>query len=343
MGNTNLRLTDIKQQVDAYVKQERMSPEEGVERVDRKKGTSADRFHREMKALADIRGMTTAERGACVAINAIAERLVREFDAVLASTAALERGAVLKRCGDIEQECDDAIRQVWSKAPRAVRDTSAVINNQAIENCLVVQTKAQISQLLAQHGLTHEDKYGRSSDQAIYKSKAIEALKRWTWKTHVEVVFDSEVDEFTGDTLVERILGKPNMAFIKFTTDGDVFGAYTSVGVKQKWITQHDPDIFIFSFESHGRCMTPQRFFVNKENRDRAQFMFPSRGTRRGDFLRFEAHSCGSCLMVGGDNSCTVCYSLSTGFDGIDDTTLAGVRVKSHKHHCTRLVAVHLF
>ena len=45
-------------------------------------------------------------------------------------------------------------------------------------------------------------------------------------------------------------------------TVGDVFGAFYSVAVTKQEEDFYDPSVFAFSFESHGRCMTPQRFPV---------------------------------------------------------------------------------
>ena len=54
-------------------------------------------------------------------------------------------------------------------------------------------------------------------------------------------------------------MGRPNIAIIGFTTDGDVFGVLYSVSVDRHEGEFDGPNIFAFSFESHGPCMTPQR------------------------------------------------------------------------------------
>ena len=54
------------------------------------------------------------------------------------------------------------------------------------------------------------------------------------------------------------------MALVGFTTDGYMFGGVFSVAVTERDKDFNDPNIFAFSFESHGRCTTRQRFVVRK-------------------------------------------------------------------------------
>ena len=62
----------------------------------------------------------------------------------------------------------------------------------------------------------------------------INALKEWTGKAKTTVVYDSTVDEVTHDRLFNTVKGKPNIAVIGFTTDGDVFGGFYSVAVTEQ-------------------------------------------------------------------------------------------------------------
>ena len=91
----------------------------------------------------------------------------------------------------------------------------------------------------------------------------VSSLKAWTGKVSAVIVFDSTVDEFTSDGLFEKVRGKPNVAVVGFTTDGGVFGGFYSVSVTT-FETHYDPTVFVFSFESHGRCETPKRFVVKE-------------------------------------------------------------------------------
>ena len=81
----------------------------------------------------------------------------------------------------------------------------------------------------------------------------VNALKEWTGKESATIIFDSTVDEFTTDGLFEKVKGKRNIAVVGFTTDGDVFGGFHNVAVTEQAFWFDDPNIFVFSFESHGR------------------------------------------------------------------------------------------
>ena len=102
----------------------------------------------------------------------------------------------------------------------------------------------------------------------------VDALKEWTGKERATVVYDSVVDEFTDECLFEKVKGKPNIALVGFTTDGDVFGGFYSVAVTEQYKVFFDPNMFAFSFESHGRCATPQRFFVKERLNENASVCF---------------------------------------------------------------------
>ena len=57
----------------------------------------------------------------------------------------------------------------------------------------------------------------------------VNALKEWTGKSSSTIIFDSTIDEFTDQGLFERVKGKPNVAMVGTTTDGDVFGGFYTV------------------------------------------------------------------------------------------------------------------
>ena len=96
----------------------------------------------------------------------------------------------------------------------------------------------------------------------------------------VGTVFGSTVDKFTDDGLFNKVKGKQNVALIVFTTDGDVFGGFYSVAVTTPGKYFNDPNMFAFSFESHRRCMTPQRFALKKSDDDGAHVEFIKNGSR---------------------------------------------------------------
>ena len=168
----------------------------------------------------------------------------------------------------------------------------------------------------------------------------VDALKEWTGKASATVIYDSTVDEFTDDGLFAKVKRKPNIAIVGFTTDGDVFGGFYRVAVtKQNWGFV-DLNLFIFSFESRGRCWTPQRFVAKKKKRSHGCVMF-AKNDSCGRFVLF--HGCCetvSSFWLGNEESRMWCANLSGGFEGIEDTTLTG---SDFGHFtCCRLVAVWL-
>ena len=170
----------------------------------------------------------------------------------------------------------------------------------------------------------------------------INALTEWTGKARATVVYDSTVDEFTGNGLFRMVMGKPNVALIGFTIQGDVFGGfYTVAATKQdRWF--NDPNIFAFSFESHGRCETPQRFVVKEGLREKAHVYFLKNNIFR--FVEFWVAGAGG-FYLGDERSDSNYWNVSRvsdAFEGLQGTTLTGKNVPSGHHHCARLVAVEL-
>ena len=168
----------------------------------------------------------------------------------------------------------------------------------------------------------------------------VDALKRWTGKARATVVYDSTVDEFT-DILFDKVKGKRNIAIVGFTTDGDVFGGFFSVAVTEQYKEFDDSTIFAFSFESHGRCDTPQRFVVKEELKKEA-FVYFFKNDSRG-FVDFWVN--GGNFSLGNEGSDSYCCDMSRGFEGLEDTTLTGKNgdwfIEPY-HRCARLVAVRL-
>ena len=167
----------------------------------------------------------------------------------------------------------------------------------------------------------------------------VNALKEWTGKANATTVFDSTVDEFTDECLFAKIKGKRNVVVIGFTTDGDVFGGFYSVAVTKQGDGFFDPDLFAFSFESHGRCMTPQRFVLRQFVKNEAHVEF-NKG--ENGFVWFYVSEGG--FTLGGERSDSYCNTMSRVFEELEDTTLTGKNGtwQGPYHHCTRLVTVQL-
>ena len=174
-------------------------------------------------------------------------------------------------------------------------------------------------------------------------SQCVETLKEWTGTSNVSILFDSTVDEFTDDSLFQRVANKPDIAIVGFTTDGDVFGGYFHVRVTAQDEMVHDPDHFIFTFECHGRCATPQRFLVKAEQKDDAKVRF-FKDDSGGWFVDFGLLNF-FVVGFGNEKSDTFCFNPSIAYDGIEDSTLTGTNTNpysSKRHHCFRLLGLWL-
>ena len=117
-----------------------------------------------------------------------------------------------------------------------------------------------------------------------------------------------------------------------------MFGGFYSVAVTKQEERFYDPTIFVFSFESHGRCMTPQRFVVEDEVRSEkyVRFFKDNSNERFVDVGGWFGY-----FFLGNKKSDTWCSALSSGFVGIQNTTLTG-NTYPDRFTCTRVVAVHL-
>ena len=172
-------------------------------------------------------------------------------------------------------------------------------------------------------------------------AKGVNALKKWTGKVSATIVYGSKTDPFTLDGLFEKVRGKRNIALIGFTTEGDVFGGFYSVAVTKQDEDFNDQNIFIFSFESHGRCATPQQFAVKEESKEKAYVRFFKNSY---GFVWFGVFCVGG-FFLGNERSDSYCGCLSKAFKGLEDTTLTGKNGTWREgpyHHCARLVAFQL-
>ena len=169
-------------------------------------------------------------------------------------------------------------------------------------------------------------------------AECLNALKEWTGKSTVTIIYDSMVDEFTDECMFQTVRGKPNIAIVATTTEGDVFGGFHSVAVTEQNKQLYDPNIFAFSFESHGRCMTPQRFYLSNESNGMAVGVFFKNNTL-GRYVMF--HGANGGLSIGNEKSNPWCFYQSQCLVGVEDTTLAG-KEDSEKFTCSRLVAIQL-
>ena len=169
--------------------------------------------------------------------------------------------------------------------------------------------------------------------------RCVDALKQWTGKATVSLVYDSKVDPFTGAGLFNKVKGKGNIAIIATTTDGDVFGGFYNVVVTEQDKFIDDPNLFIFSYESHGQSTTPHKFVVKKEKKGCAVVKFQKNHPGGVFAALYVAHDSG--FLLGNDQS-EVCFAFEpSGFECTGNTTPTGKNF-GVLLPCCRLVAIQL-
>ena len=194
------------------------------------------------------------------------------------------------------------------------------------------------------HGAQRDERVGELARRLSFTAslhdaamaRGVEALKEWTGTARASVVYDSWVEPFTEDAFFGKVKGKSNVAVVCVTADGDVFGGFYSVAATRQEMLFPDPDIFIFSLESHGRCATPMKFAVKEDKRGGASVLV-LKNSKYG-FLSFDGEA--GWLFLGNERSTTWCQHLSEVFEGIEDTTLTG-KPNGTTHRCARLVSLH--
>ena len=185
-----------------------------------------------------------------------------------------------------------------------------------------------------EHGEIFEEKIGPQ-----YGREMVDVMKGWVGKERAEIIFDSDVDEFTNRMFNIKCLDKPNIAVIGFTTEGDVFGGYLEKEVSETDKLLTDPNHFIFSLESHGRCKTPMRWMRKNEKRQRAVWW---QTNYQYGFITFGDGEAGH-LYLGNMETNPFCHYLSWDYQGIEDRTLTGKNGTCEFHHCRRLVVLQFY
>ena len=94
----------------------------------------------------------------------------------------------------------------------------------------------------------------------------IKQLEEWTGLKCTDIVFDSNVDNWSEGTSVfnERIIGKKQLVFLIEDEDEEKFGYYLNTEVIEKyddWI-ETDNKSFEFNLESNGRLEHPMKFEI---------------------------------------------------------------------------------
>ena len=99
------------------------------------------------------------------------------------------------------------------------------------------------------------------------RSKDIEQLEEWTSLKCSEILFDSNVDDWSYETSIlnERIIGKKQLTFIVEDEDGEIFGYYSNTRVVEDYsfpqITNYKS--FQFNLQSqNNRLKQPMKFEI---------------------------------------------------------------------------------
>ena len=91
-------------------------------------------------------------------------------------------------------------------------------------------------------------------------------LEEWTSLKCTDIVFDSDVDNWSPYTTVlnERIIGKKQLVFLIEDEDGEIFGYYLNTQVVEKYYDCQETDdkSFHFNLQSNGRLKQPMKFEI---------------------------------------------------------------------------------
>ena len=295
-----------------------------------------DAFERVAEELDAHKRRAESDAQQCADVLTAAQRLKEATDARVAAFKASIADVVEGRCRAIEGEYDALIRAKGDEYDAPIAATLAEV--QALRN----EKMRKVAELRC---FVHAGNFKAGQGLSSFTPTCTLHLKQWTDTQNARVIYDSAVDEFTEDGLFEKVKGKENIALVGLTTEGDVFGGFYSVAVDSQDGEFNDPSIFAFSFESHGRCMTPQRFAVNEKLRKDAGVTF-YKGWPAG-FVLFWAGCFASGFCLGNERSESFCDEVSFVFEGLENTTLTGNFIPRFdrtgpRYHCARLVAVQL-
>ena len=164
----------------------------------------------------------------------------------------------------------------------------------------------------------------------------VTTLREWVGGTAPKKLYDSTVDEFTADAFIQSLYNRRRVVMLETTTVGDVFGVAINPPFTPQDERLSDPSAFLFSFESHGRCATPQRFAASHELRLGLQVALYHQHTC--GFLCVWANGGGE-VYFGGERSSSFCSDLDQVFEPIGAKTLTGNNGFYRFHRARRLEA----
>ncbi|ELP94996.1 hypothetical protein EIN_251800 [Entamoeba invadens IP1] len=165
----------------------------------------------------------------------------------------------------------------------------------------------------------HSDDFGLS----IYELNFIrlsDALKTWTGREEMLVLFDSDIDDQSNVSFQACVLNKHSLFIILFDKKGNIFGAYLRKSVSKVSKRMEDKGHFIFSLESNGRVDSPKRW-IPRSDKPSTCFMLNRTNNTIGRLCEigfpegFISVSKTSFRQSG-------CVDLSTKYEGIDNDDL---------------------
>ena len=148
----------------------------------------------------------------------------------------------------------------------------------------------------------------------------IKQIEEWSSTTFKEVVFDSDIDDWSKDTSTfdQKIFNREKLTFIMEDTEGNVFGGFVNAKIDKYVYCEYgewkgskitDKNAFVFSLRSNGRLKEPMKFDFKSENRDWAFQLQKS----IDDYLF--VFGGGNDIRINKENSKSECYCNEESFD----------------------------
>ena len=152
----------------------------------------------------------------------------------------------------------------WAVTTERLVSSSNVIEEKTAN---IYVKKSEINSLIpAKQQVIQPPSDNKAMKQANLTPSQVKQLEEWTSLKCADIVFDSDIDNWSKDTSVfnEKIIGKKQLVFLIEDEDGEKFGYYLNTKV----IESYDKDIetdnktFEFNLESNVRLDKPIKFEI---------------------------------------------------------------------------------
>ena len=122
------------------------------------------------------------------------------------------------------------------------------------------------SSIPAKHQVIQPPSENKVMKQVNLTSEQVKQLEEWTSLKCSDIVFDSNVDNWSKNTSVfdKRIIGKKRLVFLIEDDRGEKFGYYLNTEVVEKYhqYIETDNKSFEFNLQSNGRLKHPMKFEI---------------------------------------------------------------------------------